>query len=166
MNRTTALTGAVGEHLVAAGLSGLGFVVGVPRSGSPAFDLLVGDSNWEHTWAIQVKTSTDAHRPRVKRPDTAFWEWDIGWSAPDYVRKSLWYVLVDLRGWPNPGDKMPELYAMHSEVVAEWTQRIKDRKWSRALIRLAEVPGADANLYLGAADYRVGWTALAERLRG
>ncbi len=65
MGRTdTLIVGTAGEHYVAFRLAQLGWVVALPRGGSPAVDLLVSNMTGSRTVTIQVKTAEWAGRKR------------------------------------------------------------------------------------------------------
>jgi hypothetical protein len=156
--RSNIITCAAGEHLVAAGLSGLGFAVGMPRAGLQGFDLLVSTPKPGDTWTIQVKTSSSAVRHGSRG---YFWEWPVGKHAADERSPSLWYVFVDLQGWPEQEKSTPTLYLLPSKVVAGWTRSILRKKWSRLWLRLGE---KRTSRYPLADHYRVDWVGLKQRL--
>lgn len=73
----TSITGAAGEHFVAARLAAMGYVVALTRGGSPTADILVSTQSSDRTIALQVKTATWARRDykRARSQPNNHWEW-------------------------------------------------------------------------------------------
>jgi len=159
--RTTAITGTAGEHLVAARLAGMGYVVALTRGGSPNIDLLVSTQDAQNSLSLQVKTSADAYRPRVKHPEETHWEWQMSEKAIDLKASSLWYAFVDLKGWPEvrSGETLahPEVFLVPSDIVAAEIRDEKAKKWTKYLFMV----------YSNEVDeYRERWDRLVEALKG
>lgn len=153
MSTQTQLTGACGEHYVAAILSGKGYVVALPRGGSPVVDLLVSSSDGKHAITVQVKTATSAWKGTKGKEH---WEWPISSSAEENFSDKLFYAFVDLRGWPNSPQskkKSPELYEEHptgplvfvasSETIRKAAAYARNENWKRFFWWLPADKGKD-----------------------
>jgi hypothetical protein len=151
----TAITGAAGEHFVAARLAAMGFVVALTRGGSPTADILVSTRLSDRTIAIQVKTATWARREykTAKSKPNNHWEWQMGWDCDASAAPNLWYASVDLRGWPD--GPVPEVFLVPSSRVASMVAHAKANGWTRCLMWL---PDAEA------ATYRETWQEVAAAL--
>ncbi|MCC6124373.1 MAG: hypothetical protein IT426_05400 [Pirellulales bacterium] len=112
MANNSILTGATGEFYVAAYLSALGMVVGLPRAGVPGIDLFVAMPKGGETIAIQVKTGTTTLN-KVK--DKYIWRI----KKPIFPKNSsLWYAFVYLPAeWPKDENKPPEVFFVPSKYV-------------------------------------------------
>jgi len=116
MNKTkTSIIGACGEHFVAAYLSGLDFIVALPRGGVPSCDLLVTTDLIKKSASIQVKTG----RNPLNKPknDAPYYAWDTSEKAIRLVDESYWYAFVNLNEWPEK-DTKPEIFLIPSNIVA------------------------------------------------
>jgi hypothetical protein len=114
MSKTTAITGACGEHYVAAYLSALDFVVALPRGGVPSCDLLVTTESAGKSISIQVKTATS---PLNKLRGEHYYAWPTSAKAMNLVSNSHWYAFVNLNNWPE-NDTHPEVFFIPSNIVA------------------------------------------------
>jgi hypothetical protein len=101
-------TGMRGVFLVAAELSGRGFIVSVTSRNAFGADLLVTDQKCERAWSVQVKTSSQ----RTKY-------WLVGERAETVKSPSHIYVFVGL--WSEP----PEYHVVPSEFVAAHVSKDK-----------------------------------------
>jgi len=110
---TTALTGACGEHYVAAYLSDRGLLVALPRAGVKVADLFVADPECGYPLRVQVKTGTDSHR---KNKGVWSYEWQMSLPKEQHCNESTWYAFVYLNGWPV-GAALPEVAFIPSAVV-------------------------------------------------
>jgi len=118
--RPTSLTGAAGEHYVAFVFSFLGYPVALTRGGSPTIDLMVGDLKGGSAISIQVKTSTNAWRKRVRKPEDSHWEWDVNPKKALELRgDSIFYAFVDLREDGSDVIQYPGIFIVPSEQVAK-----------------------------------------------
>ncbi len=96
-------TGMQGVYLVAAELTGRGFIVSVTSRNAFGADLLVTRQGCEMTWSVQVKTN---------RQTPSYWLLNShaqGMKYPSHI-----YVFVNLRG-----NDRPEYYVVKSEFVAK-----------------------------------------------
>lgn len=114
------LTGTAGEHYVAFRLSKMGYVVALPRGGSPAVDLLVSNTEGTKTAAIQVKTTHWAMRERgrgaARKPHHL--EFALGHNAANNDGGRLVYVFVDLKG--SDARAVPDAYVIPSSEVRRY----------------------------------------------
>jgi hypothetical protein len=117
--RSTALTGAAGEHFVAYKLSAMGYPVALTRGGSPTVDLMVGDLQGGSPVSIQVKTSTGAWRERKRDAGDSRWEWDVGKKALTLRGDSIFYAFVDLKSL-EATRHVPDVFIVPSGVVAKY----------------------------------------------
>ncbi len=111
------IIGACGEYYAAAYLSGLGFVVALPRGGTPTCDLLVTNEKGGHAICLQVKTGTQAHQKTKKEE---WYAWPTSYSVIEKDDKNLWYAYVWLNDWPRIDNKLPEIFSVPSNVVVEF----------------------------------------------
>ena len=149
MARSTALTGAAGEHFVAFRLAQLGFPAALTRGGSPSVDVLVGDSDGNAAISIQVKTSSGARREFKRDPSKNRWEFDVGAKALRLRGSSIFYVFVDLR---YDAAAMPDAFIVPSDNVAS-SQNPQD---SRFMFWISEDQ---------APEYRERWDRITARLK-
>jgi Holliday junction resolvase-like predicted endonuclease len=92
------LTGAAGEHLVAAHLSIRGYSVGLTRGGSRAVDILASNFDGSISVAIQVKASSTAREERKKKIERSHWTFMLSTADIQNKMGSLIYVFVSLQG--------------------------------------------------------------------
>ena len=148
--RSTALTGAAGEHYVAYKLSAMGYAVAMTRGGSPTVDLMVGDLSG-HAVSIQVKTSWHARREPVRSSVKNRWEWDVSHKAINIRSDTILYAFVDLKG--NP-DNTPDVFIVPSHVVADVVANMRPNE-PRPMIWLRDAE---------AEQYREHWNFITDRL--
>lgn len=96
-------TGMHGVYLVAAELTGRGFIVSVTSRNAFGADLLVTRQGCEMTWSVQVKTN---------RQTPSFWL--LNSHAQEMKYPSHIYVFVNLKEKDRP-----EYYIVKSEFVAD-----------------------------------------------
>ncbi len=122
------LTGAAGEHLVAAQLSIRGFSVGLTRGGSRAVDMLASNADGSRSIAIQVKASCDAWTERKKKRETSHWSFMMSTSDIQKRTSALIYVFVCLKG--QSADS-PDYFVVPGDVVSQRLEekyRLRNRK--------------------------------------
>jgi hypothetical protein len=113
---STVITGACGEHYVAAYLSGSRLIVAMPRAGVPGCDMFVSKARGGRAIRLQVKTGTQATRTdKIAGP---IYLWATPYSVIERKDKDLWYAYVWLNGWPD-GESLPELFFVPSKVVVK-----------------------------------------------
>ncbi len=123
--KSTAITGACGEHYIAAYLSGFRLIVAMPRGGIPGSDLFVSRETGGRALRVQVKTGTQA--TRNDREEGPIYLWQTPYSAIKRSDKHLWYAFVWLKGWP--GEKnLPEVFFVRSKEVAKCLKRCREDK--------------------------------------
>lgn len=110
----TAITGACGEHYIAAYLSGFQLIVATPRGGIPGCDLLIANERGGHAIRVQVKTGTRS--TKNDKDDGPIYLWDTSYAVINRDDKHLWYAYVSLNGWPNK-ENLPEVFFVPSKVV-------------------------------------------------
>lgn len=165
MSTQNQLTGVCGEHYVAARLAGMGYLIGLPRGGSPVVDLMVSSSDGKRSINVQVKTAQSAWRPTKGKKH---WEWPMGWTAEESCSDTLIYAFVDLRNWPSSSplnDKSPELYRdsprnphvfiVPSKSVKDASVYARKENWKRLFFWLPEGNGR---------EYFENWTTIKEAL--
>lgn len=148
------LTGAAGEHYVAFRLAQMGFVVALPRGGSPAVDLLASSVDGTKTITVQVKTTEWALRERgrgeTRRPHHM--EFPLGHQAAELAAERFVYVFVELRG--REPNSTPVAYVVPSAEIKRycgtWASTAKLVRWH---------PSLD-----DAAPYREGWRIIGNLL--
>jgi hypothetical protein len=154
MGRAPSIAAAAGEHFVAARLSAMGLVVGIPRGGSPAIDLLVSSPEGRHPLGVQVKTATNA-RYDYKRRKRTTWSWPMKLQE---VRTLVWHVFVDLQNWPNAGSGvLPVCYVLSPKDMIEYGRLPAREGWSMGNLYL--VDGVDDRLP-DASRFREKWDGL------
>jgi hypothetical protein len=129
----TSIVGTAGEHFVAFRLSQLGFVVALPRAGTPTVDLLVSNREGTRSVTIQVKTAEWAERMRGrgsnKKLDRV--EFPLGHKAAYVNAPSVFYVFVDLKG--RDKDSVPTVYVVPSLEIFQycegWAKNAKLVRW-------------------------------------
>ena len=114
--RATALTAAAGEHYAAFMLSQMGYPAALTRGGSPAIDLMVGNTSGSATVSLQVKTSSGAWRQYKRKPENNHWEWTVGNIAKTLNSNSVFYVFVDLK-WSDDHAETPDIFIVPSKIV-------------------------------------------------
>jgi hypothetical protein len=132
------LTGAAGEHLVAAQLSIRGFSVGLTRGGSRAVDMLASNADGSRSVAIQVKASCDAWTERKKKKATSHWSFMMSTSDIQKRTSALIYVFVCLKG--QSADS-PDYFVVPGDVVSrrlEEKYRLRNRKTKIRMLDIFE----------------------------
>ena len=122
MKYSTAITGACGEHFVAAYLSGYRLIVAMPRGGIPGSDLFVTNERGGYALRIQVKTGTQS--TRNTKWGGPIYLWSTSYAAIDRNDEHLWYAYVWLNGWPD-GHGFPEVFFVPSAVVVKCMEECK-----------------------------------------
>ena len=156
MGRTDSLQiGTAGEHYVAFRLAQLGFVVAIPRGGSPAVDLLVSNVGATRTLAIQVKTTEWAERKRGRGTERRahHLEFPLGHKATHHASDNLYYVFVDLRG-RDPKLSHPVSYIVPSTEIAAYC-----RGWADTAAMVRWHPVVDV-----VQRYKENWDVLISQL--
>jgi hypothetical protein len=111
----TTITGACGEHYVAAYLSGCDLIVAMPRAGTPGSDLFVTREKGGSAVRVQVKTAR-AEALRNDKEVGRIYLWATSYSVIERDDRYLWYAYVWLNGWPEGGN-VPEVFFVPSRVV-------------------------------------------------
>lgn len=148
------LTGTAGEHYVAFRLSQMGFVVALPRGGSPAVDLLASNVDGTKTITVQVKTTEGALRERGRGAERSahHLEFPLGHKAANLAADRYIYVFVDLMG--RKPTSHPVAYVVPSSVIkaycGSWTATAKMVRWHPSLEH--------------AERYRENWQLIADQL--
>jgi len=108
-------TGMQGVYLVAAELTGLGFIVSVTSRNAFGADLLVTDQQCNNAWSVQVKTN---YEPRTF--------WLLNRHAKEITSPTHIYVFVNLMG-----SDRPKFYFVRAEFVAKHTcvEETKSGTW-------------------------------------
>ena len=114
MKGATTLVGALGEHYVAAYLSGHDLVVAIPRAGVPGADLFVSKERGGNALRLQVKTGTQATRKDREVGDIYLWA--TSYKVIPRNDRNLWYAYVWLKGWPHT-DASPEIFFVPGKRV-------------------------------------------------
>ena len=96
------LTGMRGVYLVAAELSGIGFIASPTSRSALAADILITDQACQRAFSVQVKTNSTA---------ASFWL--VGQHIP--ISDTHIYVLVNLKS--KDDDALPEYFVVPSSVV-------------------------------------------------
>ena len=124
---------AAGEHYVAFRLAQHGFVVAVPRGGSPTVDLLVSNSRGTRMVAIQVKTTEWAlrERGRGQSREPHHLEFPLGAKAANHTDERFVYAFVDLRG--KSPTSVPDVYIVPSKDIqsycGDWAAKVPLVRW-------------------------------------
>ncbi|MBE0619141.1 MAG: hypothetical protein IH605_00970 [Burkholderiales bacterium] len=121
----TTITGACGEHYIAAYLSGFGLVVAIPRHGTPNFDLLVANDKGGHAICLQVKTGRKAYENR--KTEGEIYLWDTPRTVIELDDENLWYAYVWLNGWPDNGN-LPQVFFVPSKRVVQCIKKDKGKR--------------------------------------
>lgn len=124
--RDTAIVGACGEHYIAAYLSGMQLIVGMPRAGVPGCDLLVANRSGGRPISLQVKTGTQSKR-MTKKYGT-WYDWPTSYSVVDSNDDQLWFAYVWLNGWPHSNNQPEVFFVPRRDVVAVLEQGKKEGK--------------------------------------
>ena len=98
-----AQSGMQGVFLVAAELTGRGFIVSVTSRNAYGADLLVTDKDCGNAWSVQVKTNGERNS-----------YWLLNKNAKEHKSPSHIYVFVNLKGKGGPA-----YYVVRSAEVAE-----------------------------------------------
>jgi hypothetical protein len=98
-----AQTGMQGVYLVAAELTGRGFIVSVTSRSAFGADLLVTDQRCRTAWSVQVKTN---YVPRTF--------WLLNKHSKEIKSPTHVYIFVNLNG-----SKQPDYYVVPSKSVAK-----------------------------------------------
>jgi len=107
------LTGMQGVYLVAAELSGRGFIVSPTSRGAFGADLLVTDQKCQRAYSVQVKTN---------KKNFGFWL--VGKKAKEIYSKTHLYVLVNLK----KDGKEIEYYVVPSKIISQ-NMEVLDSNW-------------------------------------
>jgi hypothetical protein len=140
--KDTLIVGTSGEHYVAFRLAQLGWIVALPRAGSPAVDLLVCNMDGSRTITIQVKTAEWAMRERGRGENRAphHVEFPLGHKAAELKGARFIYAFVDLKG--REPDSLPDVYIVPSkDVVAYcngWAKEAKMVRWHAEIKSVAK----------------------------
>jgi len=151
MARNNALqVGTAGEHYVAFRLAQRGFVVAIPRGGSPTVDILASDPTGNRTLAIQVKTAEWAGRTRGRGNDkrSHHLEFALGHKAANHGGEYFFYVFVDLKG--QDPSSVPECYIVPSAEIRKYCARVPAKA---KMVRWHPLVGE-------AEPYRENWASL------
>lgn len=143
--------GNSGEYYVAAELERRGFIVAVPMSDTPYFDILaVQESNHNNQISIQVKTNSKG------KPD-----WLLSEKNERIIGDKIFYVFVCIDKEMNP----PKFYIVPSNVVAEYITRTH-REWLARPARNGQPHAQNSkNRHFNPRDveiYRNNWDILFE----
>lgn len=168
-----ALVGAAGVYFVAAQLSASGLQCALTLGNAPNVDILVSDLAGSASVSLQVKTAADALRWRGQGDEKKrdHYEWSIGWKCVDLCpAPNLLFALVDLKGFGERPDVVPDVFIVRSQVIADyfvgpncstyrglWKEKTRPNrdqwKWARYHELVEEVD-----------QYRSNWGALLDRL--
>ena len=132
------LTGAAGEHLVAAQLSIRGFSVGLTRGGSRAVDMLASNSDGSRSIAIQVKASCEAWEERKRKREKSHWTFMMSTGDMQKRTSALIYVFVALKGQSVDS---PEYFIIPGDVISQRLEekyRLRARKSSIRMLNIFE----------------------------
>ena len=147
--------GVAGEHYVAFRLAQQGFIVAIPRGGSPTVDLLVSNVDGDRTIALQVKTTEWAERTRGRGSNKCIhhFEFPLGHKAATHSGERFLYVFVDLLG--RDPKTVPVAYIVPSnDIIAycgEWAKKAPLVRW-HPRVETAE-------------KYREAWNTIGDILR-
>jgi hypothetical protein len=131
------LTGAAGEHLVAAELSMRGFSVGLTRGGSRAVDILASNGDGSRSVAIQVKASCDAFIERRRKAEQSHWAFMLSTSDIQKRTSALIYVFVCLKG---PSVDRPDYFVVPGDVVSQRLEaKYRHRTERKTKIRMLDI---------------------------
>ena len=152
----TAIVGTAGEHFVAFRLSQLGYVVALPRAGTPTVDLFVSNREGTQSVTIQVKTAEWAGRMQGrgsnKRPHRV--EFPLGHKAAAVNAPRIFYTFVDLMG--RDKNSVPTVYVVPSIEIYNycygWANNAKLVRW-HVLIEHAQT-------------FENNWDPIVELLKG
>lgn len=154
MKSSTAITGACGEHYIAAYLSGYKLIVAIPRGGIPGSDLLVTREKGGHPMRVQVKTGTQS--TRNDRHEGPIYLWGTSYAVIERNDRFLWYAYVWLNDWPN-GEKLPEVFFVPSKKVISC---MKGEQRDKAKLSYFWMRVRDAQKYKGHAGVKALLKAL------
>lgn len=132
------LTGAAGEHLVAAQLSLRGYSVGLTRGGSRAVDILASNFDGSRSVAIQVKTSATAWVQMKNDPAKNHWTFMLSTADMSHRDSALVYVFVSLQSLSTDGADYFILHAAEVSRRLETKYAAKQRKSNIRMLNLFE----------------------------
>ena len=129
--------GAAGEYYVAFRLSQMGYIVAMPRAGSPTVDLLVSNAAGSRTVPIQVKTAEkgikEKGRGTAKKPHHI--DFAVGPRSAKLNSEGLFFVFVDLKGKSH--DSQPEVWVVPSTDLSNscktWVDKVAWVRWQEDL---------------------------------
>src|SRR5258706_4615753 len=108
---------AAGEHFVAARLAAMGFMVAMPRGGSPSVDLLVSTPDGRRTLGVQVKTGKHSQYIYKRKKKPTNWSWPMGLVEED---SRVLHIFVDLQDWTKCHDGFAQCYILSPDEVAKY----------------------------------------------
>ena len=159
MALSSKLTGVAGEYYVAFQLSARGFIVAMPRDGSPTVDILACNEDGSRTIAIQVKTTAEAERTRGRGDEKVLDHLEFPLGKASAQRSSdLLFAFVDLHNdKENIDAKSPDadVYFVPSTIVrdacSDWLEKVKWLRWHQSIEMMA--------------PYKNNWKLVEDRLR-
>lgn len=110
-NRTSIVTGATGEHYVAAELSKRGYIVSLTPRNTHTVDILASSIDGTKTISIQVKTRSDC----IKK-------WTLSPKEEEVSGTKFFYIFVNLMN----DEYYPEFHIVRSKVVVEYIKNSHD----------------------------------------
>ena len=143
------LTGAAGEHLVAAHLSIRGYSVGLTRGGSRAVDILASNFDGSHSVAIQVKASATARAEQKKNVAGSHWTFMLSTSDLQNTMGSLIYVFVSLRSHSIDN---ADFFIMPGCLVSRRLEEKYSTKERKSTIRMLNIFDHEKDQYHGRWD--------------
>lgn len=127
--QNTSITGACGEHYIAAYLSGNGLIVAMPRGGMPGCDLLVAKLKGGCALRVQVKTGRESKR-YSRYCGEEIYVWFTSWAAIERDDKNLWYAFIWLNDWPK-SENLPEVFIIPSKTVVSCMKTLRKEEATR-----------------------------------
>jgi len=134
--RPNTLTGATGEHLVAAHLSIRGYSVGLTPGWSRAVDILASNFLGSISVAIQVKTSSTAREECKNNNKRSHWTFMLSTADMHSKMGSLIYVFVSLHG--HSADNADYFIMLGSVVSSRLEQKYSSRV-GKSKIRMLDI---------------------------
>ena len=122
--------GASGEFYVAAYLSEAELLVALPRAGIPGSDLFVAKEKGGHPIRVQVKTGADASMTKSVKHGT-YYSWLTKYSVSESHDANLWYAYVWLNDWRKDATKVPEVFFIPSDVVANRMKELQEENGNK-----------------------------------
>ncbi len=110
--------GLCGAYHVAYCVTSKGIDASLTVGNAPNIDVLVSAVDGARLLALQVKTSSNAHKSN--RYGHELWEWQVPSSVATLRSDSLWYAFVDLR--EQGGLYHPEVFLVPSHWAASFCQ--------------------------------------------